>query len=230
LTKPNSRPTETLLQTSGRKRKPRRSRKALRALLISTATKLFAANGYQGVTIRQIATKAKITLPAVYRIFENKRALYIACCEHELSIDLPLLHEALLQWKTPADTLYASTYSLFQWSSKDDRHIVMRAIMDDDTDMLGGAATSLFESNYIKLTLDAVRALSDKRDPVRNIVFIHSLIYAAPQIGSFWAPFSDPGHAQMQSGDAHLVTQVLATVIPEVDWIQIARRHVLPNT
>jgi AcrR family transcriptional regulator len=41
---------------------------------------LFAARGYDSVSIRQIANAARVTNPQIYRRFSDKRTLYLSAC------------------------------------------------------------------------------------------------------------------------------------------------------
>lgn len=47
-----------------------------RQKILDASIRLFAEYGYSGVSIRQIADEAGITLPAIYHHFGNKEALY----------------------------------------------------------------------------------------------------------------------------------------------------------
>jgi AcrR family transcriptional regulator len=52
-----------------------------RALLLDAACRLFARRGYHGTTTADLAGAAGVTEPVLYRHFESKRALYLACME-----------------------------------------------------------------------------------------------------------------------------------------------------
>ncbi|NHN38993.1 TetR/AcrR family transcriptional regulator [Pseudomaricurvus alcaniphilus] len=48
------------------------------ATILKVSIELFAQHGFEGVTMRQIAQAAKVTLPAIYHHFGNKEELYRA--------------------------------------------------------------------------------------------------------------------------------------------------------
>lgn len=48
------------------------------AQIIKEAGRLFSRNGYEKVTIKQIADECGVTEPAIYRHFESKEAIYVA--------------------------------------------------------------------------------------------------------------------------------------------------------
>jgi AcrR family transcriptional regulator len=49
--------------------------------ILLSASQLFAQHGLHGVTIRDIAAGAGVQLPALYRAFANKEALYLAASQ-----------------------------------------------------------------------------------------------------------------------------------------------------
>ena len=56
-----------------------------RARIVAAASELFAAGGYDGTSIEQIARAVESTKGAVYAHFKRKRDLYLACMEDSLS-------------------------------------------------------------------------------------------------------------------------------------------------
>jgi AcrR family transcriptional regulator len=52
-----------------------------RAALLETACRLFSDGSYRGTTTADIAREAGVTEPVLYRHFESKRELYLACIE-----------------------------------------------------------------------------------------------------------------------------------------------------
>jgi AcrR family transcriptional regulator len=52
-----------------------------RAALLETACNAFSSGSYRGTTTAEIAREAGVTEPVLYRHFESKRDLYLACLE-----------------------------------------------------------------------------------------------------------------------------------------------------
>jgi AcrR family transcriptional regulator len=52
-----------------------------RAALLETACRLFSEGSYRGTTTADIAREAGVTEPVLYRHFDSKRDLYLACLE-----------------------------------------------------------------------------------------------------------------------------------------------------
>ena len=52
-----------------------------RQALLDTALRIFSARSYRGVTTAEIAREAGVSEPVLYRHFDSKRDLYLACLE-----------------------------------------------------------------------------------------------------------------------------------------------------
>lgn len=65
--------------------KQRMSSDQRRAAIVEAAVKLFAQNGFQGTTTRQLAAAVGVSEPVLYMHFETKRELYSAIIESILS-------------------------------------------------------------------------------------------------------------------------------------------------
>jgi AcrR family transcriptional regulator len=52
-----------------------------RAAVLDTACKVFSAGSYRGTTTAEIARAAGVSEPILYRHFDGKRALYLACLD-----------------------------------------------------------------------------------------------------------------------------------------------------
>jgi AcrR family transcriptional regulator len=59
----------------------RLSASARRSALIDTACGIFACGSYRGTTTAEIAREAGVTEPVLYRHFDSKRELYLACLD-----------------------------------------------------------------------------------------------------------------------------------------------------
>jgi AcrR family transcriptional regulator len=71
-----------------------------RQLVLEAAGELFGERGYDAVTLDEIAARAQVTKPVLYRHFASKQALYLALLERHRA-DLPRFFE-----RVPADLEY----------------------------------------------------------------------------------------------------------------------------
>lgn len=83
-------------------RKPRVSQEARRAEVIDAALIEFGRCGYAGTSTSMIANRAGIRQPYIYALFENKRALFLAC--HEVLNDR--IRETFRNAALPEDSPY----------------------------------------------------------------------------------------------------------------------------
>jgi AcrR family transcriptional regulator len=60
---------------------PRLPASERRALVLDTACRVFGRGSYRGATTAEIAREAGVTEPILYRHFDSKRALYLACVD-----------------------------------------------------------------------------------------------------------------------------------------------------
>jgi len=83
-------------------RKPRISQEARRAQVIDAALVEFGRYGYAGTSTSMIANRAGIRQPYIYALFENKRALFLAC--HDVLNDR--IRETFREAALPEDSPY----------------------------------------------------------------------------------------------------------------------------
>ena len=72
---------------------PRRKGEATAARILDVAEALFAARGYEGTTLRDVAARAGLRIPSLYNHFPNKEALYAAVLERGFGPVLEVLAE-----------------------------------------------------------------------------------------------------------------------------------------
>lgn len=87
---------------SDQSRKPRISQEARRAEVIDAALIEFGRYGYAGTSTSMIASRAGIRQPYIYALFENKRALFLAC--HDVLNDR--IRDTFRDTALPEDTPY----------------------------------------------------------------------------------------------------------------------------
>lgn len=87
---------------SDKERKPRVSQEARRAEVIDAALVEFGRWGYSGTSTSMIAERAGIQQPYIYALFENKRALFLAC--HDVLNDR--IRDRFRQTASPEDSPY----------------------------------------------------------------------------------------------------------------------------
>ena len=84
-----------------------------RAALAATALRAFAAGSYRGVTTADIAREAGVTEPVLYRHFDSKRDLYLACLD-EAWARVRAVWEEIQHTQPPADWFHLMAASFLE--------------------------------------------------------------------------------------------------------------------
>ncbi|HMB20520.1 MAG TPA: TetR/AcrR family transcriptional regulator [Spirochaetota bacterium] len=102
-------------------------RKNNRQEILDTARKLFLQYGYNGISMRTIASKAKLTTGAVYFHFKNKREIYETICHEALNILNRLFKEGIDSRETSPKKLISTfdSYLTFYNEYRDYYNILM---------------------------------------------------------------------------------------------------------
>jgi AcrR family transcriptional regulator len=123
-----------------------------RAALIETAARLFSEGSYRGTTTAEIARAAGVTEPVLYRHFESKRGLYLACLDAAWEGVQQLWDEAVAAEEDPG--LWVTAMGLAFVESEKQRplisHLWVHAIAEGSEDREIGA--------YMKEHMRAVHA------------------------------------------------------------------------
>lgn len=76
-----------------------------RAALIEAAGRLFETRGFSSTSIADIADEAGFTTGALYSNFANKEDLFLAVLEHQMTIEITALSDALTSVETMGERL-----------------------------------------------------------------------------------------------------------------------------
>jgi AcrR family transcriptional regulator len=102
-------------------------RKNNREKIIKTARLLFPKYGYNGISIRAIASKAKLTTGAIYFHFKNKKDIYKTICFEAIDILIDKFKGGSKSEKTPLQKLISTfdSYIDFFYRHRDHYNILM---------------------------------------------------------------------------------------------------------
>ena len=87
-----------------------------RAAVLECACRVFSRASYHGATTAEIAREAGVTEPVLYRHFESKRELYLACLAETWNELRTRWEEAIAAEKDPAEWVGAMARAYFSMS------------------------------------------------------------------------------------------------------------------
>lgn len=88
------------------------SRTGTRERILDAACACFARSGRDGVSMRELSARTRLTMPTLYHHFGDKSALYAACVAHVLDSAAQELRDAWRTADTPANGLRAFTEAM----------------------------------------------------------------------------------------------------------------------
>lgn len=102
-------------------------RKNNRERILDTARRLLPKHGYNGVSIRAIAQRAKLTTGAIYFHFRDKKEIYRTICFEAIDILMREFRERIRQRRTPSQKLISifDSYIDFFYRHRERYNILM---------------------------------------------------------------------------------------------------------
>jgi len=97
---------------------PRMAMEERRELVLREAIPVFARYGFEGATTAEIANRSGVTQPYIFKLFENKKALFIAACERNMGTTQRQMLESA-GGKTGHDALEAMGLAYMERMEKD---------------------------------------------------------------------------------------------------------------
>lgn len=130
-------------------------------MILRVSTELFANGGQTGVSMRQIATAADVTLPTIYHHFSNKDVLYRAVEQHLYSSHADQLLAAIRASGTPEERLEQFMQELLNALISNPLYfqIMQRGLIEDDEENHKFLVTEVLQSvvDELKKLLDEIK-------------------------------------------------------------------------
>ncbi len=178
-----------------------------KAEILKKTIPLFAASGYNGVTMRQIAQAVGIKAASLYHYFPNKQSLYIAALAQAFSEHADFMRESFTLPVDPEMRLQhlVKKLCILVEDEADFRKLMHREMLDGDKSRLQLLADYVF-GDFFRQMNELCRSLSPERDPHLMTVSILSLIihhYQITPMRSFMPGFK-PAHNDPQVVAEHV--------------------------
>ena len=133
-----------------------------RTAILDVAIPLFAASGYNGVSMRTIAKLVGISAAALYHHYPDKQSLYLATMERVFADKSEGITSAIAKPGSSAERLYAFVESFTQLTARDPdfRNLFQRELLDGDEARLRLLADKVFGESF-----EAMTELARELDP-----------------------------------------------------------------
>jgi AcrR family transcriptional regulator len=141
----------TMATRSPRRRLPRAERERQ---TLAAALSVFTARGFEAASMDEIAMRAGVTKPMLYRHFDSKEGLYLACIESAGRPAIETFRAAVASETAPDRRLWAGARAFFGWV-EDNREVYARLFLEATA--RGGAPGAL----VTELRRDMGRTLAD---------------------------------------------------------------------
>ena len=143
--------------------------------ILTQALPLFATEGYGGVTMREIARAAGLTIGTLYHYFPSKRALYLAVLDR--AYGKAAKHWSMEVLHGPDDPqerleIYLREYCAFVAANHNFVRLMKREQLEGDAEQMELQANTLFAQQY-QDTVELFAELAPERDPT---LLAHSMI------------------------------------------------------
>ena len=182
-----------------------------RSAVLEAAVLLFSEQGYDGVSMRNIADAVKISAPALYNHFKDKQSLYFAAIADSFENKAGLLLQALTEQGKPIVRLeyFVTRLSEILHDDPDFRRLMQREILDGDEKRLRYLAEEVFGSSFQHL-MDLLTELNPGCDAHNLAVIIIGMIQKPFELNPLDRFF--PGSQREHDSPAYITNQVMAVL------------------
>jgi AcrR family transcriptional regulator len=183
-----------------------------RERLLDVAVTLFAARGFRGVSMRDLAQAIGITPPALYNHFPNKEALYRAAVEAAFRESAGRLLDTLESSHPPFQRLrdFVLTLATEIHQAPDFRRLLQRELLDADAEHLEFLRDFVFDQ-VLNPFMRLLEQLRPGDDAFLNALMIIGMI---KQYADMEVLRASAGQAERRRSPQQIADQVLRLIGP----------------
>ncbi|MGE0409019.1 MAG: TetR/AcrR family transcriptional regulator [Amphiplicatus sp.] len=196
----------------------RRSREELKISILRSATILFSQRGYSALTIREIAEAAEVALPILYRLFADKRDIYVQCARRAQRWVLEGQNRFFEEFKNTEIAMFNYMKFYVKHVSESSEMILLNRIYyDKDESILVEERERFRRSRWYA----EMNALGRKGGDVPQLrMFILSTFVGGLSLALRRWP---EGAQDFEDMDAFL-QKMLSILLPNIDWEAVAQK------
>ena len=180
-----------------------------RTAILKAAILLFSRQGYEGISMRNIAEAVNISAPALYNHFKSKQSIYIAVIADTFENKSELLQQALSGEEKPIVRLqhFITRLSEVFHDDPDFRRLMQRELLDGDEERLRYLAEEIFSTPF-QLVMDLLLELKPDCDAHSLAVIIFGMVQKPFELNPLDRFF--PGSHQQHNDPVYISSQVMA--------------------
>lgn len=180
-----------------------------RTAILKAAILAFSEQGYEGVSMRNIANVVNISAPALYNHFNDKQSLYLAAISESFENKSEFLLHALAGTAEPIVRLEQFVYQLCEILHDDPEfhRLMQRELLDGDEKRLRYLAQEVFGLSFQQL-MDLLREIKPDCDAHNLTVIIIGMIHKPFELKPLVRFFS--GSRPEQDNPSYITKQVMA--------------------
>ena len=164
---------------------------ARRAQLLDVGRKAFAERGFQGVSVEEIAERAKVSKPILYQHFGGKEGLYAVVVDREMEQIVSTIAVAISEG-TPRERVEAAALAFLRYVDDNPEGF---AVLSHDTPVGGSDGTLSSVLNEVADRVGDVFATAFKSagySPKVAPIYAHALVGMVSFVGQWWVDVRKP--------------------------------------
>jgi AcrR family transcriptional regulator len=185
--------------------------------ILSDVIPLFAKSGYDRVTMREIAAKARITAGSLYHHFPSKQELYLEAMKQAFTDSTRRLTEALSADRPPADRLRNLVFRFCKQLQKDRvfSRLIHREILDGNEKRFRMIVDQVFKEFFSEITR-MCKELAPMFDPYLLAISVVALAAYHYQITPIrkYLPGGRPTYDNPEIVAQHIITLLMNGIRP----------------
>lgn len=187
-----------------------------RRRILEVSVSLFAEQGLQGVSMREIAAAASVTMPTIYHFYDNKDVLYRAVEDEIYGIYTDELLEALGSSGTPRQRLRTFVDAVMSGMTRnpDYHRIIARALIEQDQGNLAFLVERALRPVMAELRT-VIRLCNGRHDEEIDAFFILGSILGFVTMMPLASLLTSAPLPVGTQGE-QLIDRVMAAVLPEI--------------
>lgn len=182
--------------------------------ILEASIPMFAAYGYNKVTIREIGAAAGVTSAALYYHFSDKQTLYREALKYSFQSKAEISHQILSSDGSPAERLsrFIDRYTQLLADDPDFRRVMQRELLDGN-EVSVGMLSELFQDPFNELA-EIVQTLAPEADVHMQIMSIIAMILYHFEVGPLrrMLPGSKKEHEDYRTLAAHINQLIFAAL------------------